>query len=131
MHFLSNENYQIDEYYQLEVLGIAGDYYQNYPTVVNGYVFHFHLGHSLMLWNDSDFKFSLEHHWSHFIPGTLEELTIKLETFKTSLLGLQHKLKEHIDQFGYIHMFIVKRDNDYGLTIASDSFRMTSLMKLI
>lgn len=129
MHFLSREEHNVLEY-QLELFGIQGDFFQNYADVVNGYLFHFTLGSSIMTWDQPDFKFSLEFHWKHEIFGNLEDLQAKLEAFKQALLVVDSKVYEDIDQFAYIHLFIVPKDNQYQLVISSDTFNISKIINL-
>lgn len=130
MRFISTESFKVKDY-QLEVLDIDQDVIQNFPRVEKGYLFHFFLGeHSITNWEDNDFKFSLEYDVKIIIPGNLQSLETSLHKFKQKVIEQKDTLTEHLDQFGYLFMFIVKENNIYQLVISSDSIGLDTLSSL-
>ena len=129
MNFTSREQYEVLSY-PLEVCGIQGDIFENYPEVIKGYMFHFSLGDSLLDYVENDFKFPLGYHWKKSITGSLDELKIKLEVFKQALLTINENHYEGLDQFASINLFIISKDNQYQLVITSDTFDISKMINL-
>lgn len=132
MNLTSREQFEILNY-PLEVCGIQGNIFENYPEVIKGYIFHFSLGDSLLDYVDyleNEFKFPLAYHWKKSITGSLDELKIKLEVFKQALLTINENHYEGLDKFAFINIFIISKDNQYQLVITSDTFDISKMINL-
>lgn len=127
MALLSKQRFNIFDYH-LEVVKIQGDLVENYATVVSGYVFHFSLSDSIVMSENS--RFSIELDSKQTIIGSLEELEVKLEKYKAALLDIDEKTCEYIDQYAYIYLFIVPKDEQYQLIVASETFDVSQLINL-
>lgn len=127
MALLSKQRFNIFDYH-VEVVKIQGDLFENYATVVSGYVFHFSLSDSIVMSENS--RFSIELDSKQTIISSLEELEVKLEKYKAALLNIDKKTYEDIDQYAYIYLFIVPKDEQYQLIVASETFDVSQLINL-
>lgn len=127
---LSFNHQKIVQEFYIEAFDIWGEIFNDQPLISQGYLIHLTTSKSSSLvgFNDLSFRFSTENHWKYQIEGSLEELTIKLRQFKNELLSL-HEWKD-FDQYAYIFLFIICKDNKYQLLITSDSFDVSNIISL-
>lgn len=131
MHILSTKKYEVDPYFNLEVLSINNQSIQNFPPIHKGYIFHFSVGENTLDNLDQTFQLSLANSWKLYSPGSLNILEKKLEQFKGIFLENKNLFVEFVDQFGYLVLFIVEGKDGYELVISSDSFGVDQIVPLV
>jgi hypothetical protein len=117
------------------VFSIDGEFFQDYPSVIKGYLFHFTFSDRIHTFDDPNFRFYIGDHWKYEINGSLEFLEHKLENlknefFKHGLLNINKDIYDAIDQFGYVNFFIIPKDEQYQLIVSSDTFDISKLIDL-
>lgn len=110
-----------------ELYRVNGDTVKEYSKIIKGYLLHLTLSDRSLKHND---VLSINHYWKTEIKGSFENLIEKLESLKKELSNIKSEVFEDIDQFCYVHLFIVEQNNEYKLIVASDTYDVSKLINL-